>query len=220
MEPVSGLSGADSVLSRIDAIRARIESLGGGAVVTAPATRLGEPASSGGVSAQSLRFGEVMALESGTPGMERAFAWGASQIGKPYTGSLKYRMGEPWGVEPVPLPSSAEGSEKTYWYPAGTVSYDCSGFATRFYQAMGVDLEKYGATNSRSMASTIPEVPASDLRRGDLLIIDSDHDGTPDHVQIYRGEGRVIESSVRGVAVADANFKDLYRVVRPSLLQS
>lgn len=221
MDPVSAPGGISSVLARIEAIRARVESMGApmsGGVGSVAAS--GARSAGGVVRAQSVgTFGEVLGTY-GTGAVEQGFEWGRTQLGLPYTGSLKYRMGEPWGVEPAPLPSTAPGSEKTYWFPPGTVSYDCSGFATRFYQHVGIDLVKYDATSSRSMAQNIPSVPVSEIQRGDLMIIDSDHDGTPDHVQIYEGNGRVIESSVRGVAEGPANFKDLYRVVRPSLLES
>jgi cell wall-associated NlpC family hydrolase len=69
------------------------------------------------------------------------------------------------------------------------------------------------------MAERVPSVSLAQAQPGDLLIIDSDNNTEADHVQVYQGNGRVIQATGAGVNEANADWSHVTKVVRPSLLQ-
>lgn len=152
-----------------------------------------------------------------TGDVQSALSWGRTQIGTPYASANPFRFGDvPWDGA---AHESVNGNGKTYQFPAGTKVYDCSGFAVAVWRRAGIDLEKYGAANSRTMAERVPSVSLAQAQPGDLLIIDSDSNAEADHVQVYQGNGRVIEATGVGVHEANADWSHVTKVVRPSLLQ-
>jgi hypothetical protein len=159
------------------------------------------------------------------PGFAGAIEWAKSQYGAPYNGGGKYRFGDPWGVEPYPLKSIFPGSSQTYWFPPGTVSYDCSGFITTFFRRAGVNLPS-GATSSRGMRDTFPLVAgAAAAQPGDLLISDFDingqHSGRPSHVVLYIGNNTKVESSgSKGVHESLVQWDKVVWIVRPPMPQA
>jgi hypothetical protein len=158
------------------------------------------------------------------PGLVKALEWAKTQYGAPYNGSGRYRFGEPWKYEPNPLPSIFRGSARTYWFPVGTVSYDCSGFVTTFFRIAGAPLPG-GAWSSRGMRDTFPEVPTAAAQPGDLLLsdfdIDNNHTGTPTHVALYIGNGRKIESGgSKGVYESPVQWDRVVWTVRPPMPQA
>jgi hypothetical protein len=159
------------------------------------------------------------------PGLAGAIEWAKTQYGAPYNGGGKYRFGDPWGVEPFPLKSIFKGSSQTYWFPPGTVTYDCSGFITVFFRRVGVNFPG-GATSSRGMKDTFPLVagPAA-AQAGDLLISDFDingqHSGIPTHVVLYLGNNTKVESSgSKGVHESPVNWDKVVWIVRPPMPQA
>ena len=210
----SSFSGIAGVESRIQAIQARLESMNGarGSTILATVQQIG---SANRVSASG--FQDVLSgyTESNFD-VQGALSWARGEIGTAYACVNPYRFGNvPWdgGVHP-----SAREAGKTYQFPAGTKVYDCSGFATAVWRQAGIDLAKYNATSSSTMWKNVPRVSLDALQPGDLLIMDHELDGATDHVQVYQGNGRVIESTPSGVKERDLSFKDVIGAVRPSLL--
>lgn len=150
-------------------------------------------------------------------GLQEALAWADTQVGTPYAAVNPFRFGDvPWdgGAH-----ESVNGTGTVFRYPAGTKVYDCSGFATAVWRKAGIDLEDYGATTSRSMLSVIPKVDASQARAGDLVILNTDDDGSADHVGILDGNGMMIDAQpTGGVQYRAVQWDKVLGVVRPSLL--
>jgi cell wall-associated NlpC family hydrolase len=159
------------------------------------------------------------------PGFAGALEWAKTQYGAPYNGGGKYRFGEPWGDEPVPLRSIFPGSTQTYWFPKGTVTYDCSGFITTFFRRAGVRFPG-GATSSRGMKDAFPLVAgAAAAQPGDLLISDFDingnHSGRPSHVVLYIGNNMKVESGgSKGVYESPVRWDKVVWIVRPPMPQA
>jgi cell wall-associated NlpC family hydrolase len=210
----SSFSGIAGIESRIQAIEARINSMNGTQQSNAmAATR--QLGSSGKVTASG--FQDVLTgYTDSTFDVQGALSWARGEIGTAYACVNPYRFGNvPWdgGVH-----ESAREPGKMYQFPAGTKVYDCSGFATAVWRQAGIDLAKYNATSSSQMWKNIPRVSLDSLQPGDLLIMDHELDGATDHVQVYQGNGRVIESTPSGVKERELSFKDVIGAVRPSLL--
>ena len=87
---------------------------------------------------------------------------------------------------------------KRYCYGGtGPSCFDCSGLAQTAWRRVGARLPR----TSEAIASSLPEVPLSQIRPGDIL-------WWPGHVGIYIGDGRMVDAlnSKRGVverAVSD-----------------
>lgn len=215
--PGVGPIGLESIQSRIAAIQTRFAAFQGVSTPSSPVS-----SASGGVRTQSVggaAFPQVLSQVSapGRASIAEAIQWGRGEIGTPYAAVNPFRFGDvPWdgGAH-----LSVNGNGKTYQYPAGTKVYDCSGYVTAVYRQTGLDLAKYGATTSETMGQRIPEVPLAQIQPGDLLIVDSDRDGVADHVELYQGNGRVLEASGAGVQEDAASFSMTMKVVRPSLLE-
>lgn len=173
--------------------------------------------------------------ESGSfpPGMEGAVAWARQELllGRLYSGDANHRTGQEWKLgDPIGETTNGSlddfGHIKTYCvlpnvctvaFLPGTRTYDCSGFALKFWERVGVRL-RYG--NSRTMQANFPPVFSPTLALpGDLLISDqpNDDDQDPDHVRVYVGHGRMIESrgSV-GLIESDVNWAKINWIVRPT----
>ena len=167
------------------------------------------------------------------PGMTGAIAWARqeTQLGRQYSGDANHRKGEEWKVgDPIGETTNNSrdefGNKKTYCvlpnvctvaFLPGTRTYDCSGFAVVFWKNVGVTLQ-HG--NSRTMKAGYPPVYSPTLALpGDLLISDqpNDDDQDPDHVRVYIGHGRMIESRGNGGLVeSDVNWDKINWIVRPT----
>ena len=208
--PVVRPAGLGDIESRISSLEQRF----GGVAPSASSTQASGVSGSGHVSAASF---QNTLSKYGTGDVQSALSWGKTQLGTPYASANPFRFGDvPWdGAAHL----SVNGNGKTYQFPAGTKVYDCSGFAVSLWRRAGIDLEKYGASNSRTMAERVPSVSLAQAQPGDLLIIDSDNNTEADHVQVYQGNGRVIQATGAGVNEANADWSHVTKVVRPSLLQ-
>lgn len=171
--------------------------------------------SSGAGAAGVLGGSEVTSAPPNT--VESALEWGRTQIGTPYAGVVKFRMGDvPWDGKAHP---SMTGSGQIYQYPAGTKVYDCSGFATQVWRRGGVDLAQFNATTSASMLANIPQVDRSQAQAGDLVILDSNFDGRSDHVGVLDESGMMLDCQpTGGVQQRKVDWSKALGVVRPSLL--
>ncbi|MCB0947990.1 MAG: NlpC/P60 family peptidoglycan endopeptidase RipB [Mycobacterium sp.] len=108
----------------------------------------------------------------GPAAIEYAIRRGGSQIGTPYS----------WGGGKPNGPSRGIDSG------ANIVGYDCSGFTQFAYAGVGVLIPKY----SGDQYNTGRKVPTSQAKRGDLLFWGP---GGSQHVAIYLGGGKMLESS-------------------------
>lgn len=208
MTAVGNISSLQNVLGRINELE-----------------RMGQPESTqfsqvlGSVTKASQMSGPaVQGAGLPTPGgLQEALAWADTQVGTPYAAVNPFRFGDvPWdgGAH-----ESVNGTGTVFRYPAGTKVYDCSGFATAVWRKAGIDLADYGATTSRSMLSVIPKVDASQARAGDLVILNTDDDGSADHVGILDGNGMMIDAQpTGGVQYRAVQWEKVLGVVRPSLL--
>ncbi|MGE2834499.1 NlpC/P60 family peptidoglycan endopeptidase RipB [Mycobacterium sp. SMC-4] len=108
----------------------------------------------------------------GPAAIEYVIRRGGSQMGTPYS----------WGGGKPTGPSRGIDSG------ANTVGYDCSGFTQFSYAGVGVLIPKY----SGDQYNTGRKVPLSQAKRGDLLFWGP---GGSQHVAIYLGNGKMLESS-------------------------
>ncbi|KWX66148.1 NlpC/P60 family peptidoglycan endopeptidase RipB [Mycobacterium sp. NAZ190054] len=108
----------------------------------------------------------------GPAAIEYVIRRGGSQIGTPYS----------WGGGKPTGPSRGIDSG------ANTVGYDCSGFTQFSYAGVGVLIPKY----SGDQYNTGRKVPVQQAKRGDLLFWGP---GGSQHVAIYLGGGKMLESS-------------------------
>lgn len=108
----------------------------------------------------------------GPQAIEYVIRRGASQMGVPYS----------WGGGKPAGPSRGIDSG------ANTVGFDCSGFTQFSFAGVGVLIPKY----SGDQYDTGRKVPTSQAKRGDLLFWGP---GGSQHVAIYLGGGKMLESS-------------------------
>jgi peptidoglycan DL-endopeptidase RipB len=108
----------------------------------------------------------------GPAAIEYVIRRGGSQMGTPYS----------WGGGKPTGPSTGVDSG------ANTVGYDCSGFTQFSYAGVGVLIPKY----SGDQYNTGRKVPVQQAKRGDLLFWGP---GGSQHVAIYLGGGKMLESS-------------------------
>lgn len=108
----------------------------------------------------------------GPAAIEYVIRRGGSQMGTPYS----------WGGGKPTGPSRGIDSG------ANIVGYDCSGFTQFSYAGVGVLIPKY----SGDQYNTGRKVPLSQAKRGDLLFWGP---GGSQHVAIYLGNGKMLESS-------------------------
>jgi hypothetical protein len=111
--------------------------------------------------------------------IEAAIAYGQAQVGQSlYTGCSAgaYRMG---GSPTEEMSFDGRGCGQSYIYVLrpGWKGFDCSGLMYMMFQSAGV---YFPYTSSAAMAA-VPEVPKSEIQRGDLLV----HPGH--HVAMYLG---------------------------------
>jgi len=122
----------------------------------------------GGTPVASVAPGRVR----GAQAIEYVIRRGGSQLGVPYS----------WGGGKPNGPSRGVDSG------AGTVGFDCSGFTQYAFAGVGVLIPKY----SGDQYNVGRKVPVNQAKRGDLLFWGP---GGSQHVAIYLGNGRMLESS-------------------------
>jgi len=77
------------------------------------------------------------------------------------------------------------------WGGTGPDAYDCSGLVQQSYRAAGINLPR----TSEMMLGTGQKIDAQYIAPGDLLFPD------PGHVQIYIGQGNIVEAPSTGLKV-------------------
>lgn len=71
-------------------------------------------------------------------------------------------------------------------------TFDCSGFTLICFKVgAGITLPR----NSRQQSEVGVDVAFEDMKPGDLLFYDFDHDGTITHVSMYIGDGKIIQTN-------------------------
>lgn len=125
-----------------------------------------------GLAPKDAPAGVAPGFVRGPAAIEYVIRRGGSQMGTPYS----------WGGGKPTGPSRGIDSG------ANTVGYDCSGFTQFSYAGVGVLIPKY----SGDQYNTGRKVPVSQAKRGDLLFWGP---GGSQHVAIYLGNGRMLESS-------------------------
>ena len=122
---------------------------------------------------------EQISLQGATPQAGYALMTAASQIGVPYS----------WGGGGTNGPSVGinQGSD--------TVGFDCSGFVQYVFAKQGIPL---GGTTYVQIKQG-RGIPPLQAQPGDLLFFGTQ--GTPNHVGIYMGNGKMIESPHTGATV-------------------
>jgi cell wall-associated NlpC family hydrolase len=94
---------------------------------------------------------------------------------------------------------------KRYCYGGtGPSCFDCSGLAQTAWLHAGARLPR----TSEAIASTLPEVPLSQIRAGDIL-------WWPGHVGIYIGDGRMVDALNSRRGVVERAVSDPRRAFRP-----
>ncbi|RBW67976.1 LysM peptidoglycan-binding domain-containing protein [Bacillus taeanensis] len=92
---------------------------------------------------------------------------------------------------------------KPYYYGAlvgDTNKFDCSSFVVTVFREFGINLPR----TSREQANVGTPVAKENLQIGDLLFFDTDFDGVINHVGIYSGNGKMINSQYTyGVSYAN-----------------
>ncbi len=94
---------------------------------------------------------------------------------------------------------------KRYCYGGtGPSCFDCSGLAQTAWLHAGARLPR----TSEAIASSLPEVPLSQIRAGDIL-------WWPGHVGIYIGDGRMVDALNSKRGVVERAVSDPRRAFRP-----
>lgn len=103
------------------------------------------------------------------------------------------------GVEPVVSYALAQVGKPYVWGGAGPNSFDCSGLSMRAYQQVGINLP-HGSIAQSGMGTAVNSSSETSWEPGDLLF------PYPDHVEIYVGNGMMVEAAdpARGVVKASA----------------
>jgi cell wall-associated NlpC family hydrolase len=117
------------------------------------------------------------------------------QLGAKYAATNPGRFGTPWdGVR-----KKSFISDRTYQYPAGTITYDCSGLMVVGFRQVGIDLIGMGADWTGGMLANLPRVARDQMRVGDLIILGKG--GRTTHVVMYLGPDRYIHAGSCGDSV-------------------
>ncbi|ANI39812.1 NLP/P60 protein [Mycolicibacterium vaccae ATCC 25954] len=125
-----------------------------------------------GLAPKDAPAGVAPGTVRGPAAIEYVIRRGGTQIGTPYS----------WGGGKPNGPSRGIDSG------ANTVGYDCSGFTQFSYAGVGVLIPKY----SGDQYNAGRKVPVQQAKRGDLLFWGP---GGSQHVAIYLGGGKMLESS-------------------------
>lgn len=90
------------------------------------------------------------------------------------------------------------------------VGFDCSGLMLYAFAGVGIDLPRY----SGNQADAGEEVPASEMRRGDML--SWAENGRTHHIAMYLGDGKMIEAPYSGarVKISPVRYDGLDKVTR------
>ncbi len=144
------------------------------------------------ISARLSSYGQ--ALEDADERIAQIVTWMRQQIqiGARYAATNPGRFGTPWDG----VPKKSFISDRTYQYPAGTITYDCSGLMVVGFRQIGVDLVGLDATWTGSMLANLPRVPRDQMQVGDLIILG--RGGRTTHVVMYLGEDRYIHAGSCG----------------------
>ncbi|SDW13238.1 C40 family peptidase [Paenibacillus sp. CF384] len=84
-----------------------------------------------------------------------------------------------------------------------TSAFDCSSFVQYIYKKNGISLPR----SSRQQAVKGTRVLKSNLKPGDLIFSDTNRDGKINHVSIYIGNGKVLQTYRVGIGVTISTFK-------------
>ena len=103
------------------------------------------------------------------------------------------------------------------WGGYSTKGFDCSGFTKYVFAKFGINLPR----SSYSYASIGTKVSRSELRKGDILMWDTEKNGTIGHVGIYMGDGMFIHASsskgkvvTRSLSSYDEKYMGARRVIK------
>jgi hypothetical protein len=157
-------------------------------------------------------LGEFAAVaHDADPRVARVVTWLREQvmIGAKYAATNPGRFGTPWDGRA----KRSFHSGRVYQYPAGTITYDCSGLVVVAFRQIGVDLFARDAAWTGGMLANLPKMPRADASVGDLLILGSG--GRTTHVVVYLGGDRYVHAGACGgeMAVCERVGIDWGRVI-------
>jgi hypothetical protein len=133
-------------------------------------------------------------LEHADANVAHVVVWLRAQVarGAKYAATNPGRFGTPWDG----VPKKSFLSQRVYQYPAGTITYDCSGLVVMAYRQIGVDLKALDASWTGDMLAHLPQVARRDLRIGDLIIFGDG--GRTTHVVVSLGGDRFLHAGSCG----------------------
>ena len=111
--------------------------------------------------------------------------------------SSKTESSQPLSVEGQTLADKIVAYSKTLlgvpyvWAGYSTNGFDCSGFTKYVFAKFGISLPR----SSYAYSSIGTKVSRSELQKGDILLWDTEKNGTVGHVGIYIGDGMFIHAS-------------------------
>ncbi|REE86543.1 cell wall-associated NlpC family hydrolase [Paenibacillus taihuensis] len=83
-----------------------------------------------------------------------------------------------------------------------TSAFDCSSFVQYIFKQNGIDLPR----SSRQQALVGTKVAKADLQPGDLVFSDTNKDGKINHVSLYIGDGKLLQTYRVGIGVTISDF--------------
>ena len=91
----------------------------------------------------------------------------------------------------------AQRGKPYVWGATGPDSFDCSGLTQFAYKAIGINLPR----TTYAQIKLGREVSVQEAQPGDLVFSSFSSPGKPEHVQMYLGDGKVVEAQQEGVPV-------------------
>lgn len=83
-----------------------------------------------------------------------------------------------------------------------TSAFDCSSLMQYIFKQNGIDLPR----SSRQQALVGTKVAKADLQPGDLVFTDTNRDGKINHVSLYIGDGKLLQTYRVGIGVTISDF--------------
>lgn len=84
----------------------------------------------------------------------------------------------------------------------GTMGFDCSGFINYIFAKHGVKVQR----QSSAFVKDGIAVSKANLKRGDLILSDTNRDGKINHVSMYLGGDKILHTYRVGIGVTISNF--------------
>lgn len=123
------------------------------------------------------------------------------QWAKEYDGGGQQLSSDPagsgGGYQQAVSVAMAQRGKPYVWGATGPDGFDCSGLTQFAYKAIGINLPR----TTYAQIKLGREVSVQDAQPGDLVFSNFSGPGTPEHVAMYLGDGKVVEAQQSGVPV-------------------